>query len=571
MRFCFLLALVGLLLPLTATAQQARVQAALHYLDQHATTLGLAEEDVDEVMVTDAYTSRRSGLTHVYVRQAIGGIEVVGTEMTINVDANDRVIHRAGTFRTDLLSEARVRQPALNAQQAVQRAATHVGLSAPSALRVMESNNDPSQAVALAALEADNPIRARLVYAPDQNDALHLAWEVELAQRSQKDYWLVYVDAATGAEVRRVSLTVSESFGEAAHAHDAAVPSFAPIQERTAPAAAALVGSYKVFEAPVEAPIYASPASPADGRTTAVNPDDATASPFGWHDTNGSAGAEFTTTQGNNVHAYTDTDANNSPDAGSAPDGGAGLSFDFPVDFTAAPSTYRPAAVTNLFYWNNIIHDVLYQYGFDEAGGNFQTNTYGNGGSGNDHVLAEAQDGSGTNNANFSTPSDGSAPRMQMFIGTNPSPDVDGDFDNAVIVHEYGHGVSNRLTGGPNNVGCLSNSEQMGEGWSDYYGMMFTMDANDTPTQARGIGNYLFGQSTNGGGIRPAPYSTSFGTNGFTYQDTRTQIAPHGVGFVWATILWEVTWDMIDAHGFDADLYNAGGTAGNQIMLNLVT
>ena len=51
-----------------------------------------------------------------------------------------------------------------------------------------------------------------------------------------------------------------------------------------------------------------------------ANPAHATASPFGWHDTNGAAGAEFTVTQGNNVHAYTDIDANNSPDAGSSPD-----------------------------------------------------------------------------------------------------------------------------------------------------------------------------------------------------------------------------------------------------------
>ncbi len=36
--------------------------------------------------------------------------------------------------------------------------------------------------------------------------------------------------------------------------------------------------------------------------------------------------------------------------------------------------------------------------------------------SGNDFVYADAQDGSGTDNANFSTPADGSNPRMQMFL-----------------------------------------------------------------------------------------------------------------------------------------------------------
>jgi hypothetical protein len=43
-------------------------------------------------------------------------------------------------------------------------------------------------------------------------------------------------------------------------------------------------------------------------------------------------------------------------------------------------STYIDTATTNLFlYMNNVMHDVWYQYGFDEAGGNFQANNYGRG------------------------------------------------------------------------------------------------------------------------------------------------------------------------------------------------
>ena len=122
-------------------------------------------------------------------------------------------------------------------------------------------------------------------------------------------------------------------------------------------------------------------------------PWDLTASPFGWHDTDGSNGAEFTYTRGNNVLAQEDQDGNNGN--GDRPDGGAALEFDFPVDLTQDPSTYTDAATTNLFYWNNLIHDVWYHYGFDEASGNFQENNYGNGGADGDYVLADCQDGSG--------------------------------------------------------------------------------------------------------------------------------------------------------------------------------
>ncbi len=80
--------------------------------------------------------------------------------------------------------------------------------------------------------------------------------------------------------------------------------------------------------------------------------------------------------------------------------------------------------MTNLFYWNNVVHDVIHGYGFDEAAGNFQVNNYGNGGVGGDDVRAEAQDGSGTNNANFGTGVDGVRPRMQMFVWTHPFPNL---------------------------------------------------------------------------------------------------------------------------------------------------
>ena len=85
-----------------------------------------------------------------------------------------------------------------------------------------------------------------------------------------------------------------------------------------------------------------------------------------------------------------------------------------------------------------------------------------------------------------------------MYVGTNPNPDIDGDFDNAVIAHEYAHGISNRFTGGPANTSCLNNAEQMGEGWSDFYGLMMTIKPGDVATTSRGIGTYLFGQPANG-------------------------------------------------------------------------
>jgi hypothetical protein len=64
---------------------------------------------------------------------------------------------------------------------------------------------------------------------------------------------------------------------------------------------------------------------------------------------------------------------------------------------------------------------------------------------------------------------------------------VDGDFDNGIIAHEYAHGISNRLTGGPSNSGCLGNAEQMGEGWSDFFSLIMSVRPGDVATTKRGV------------------------------------------------------------------------------------
>jgi hypothetical protein len=122
--------------------------------------------------------------------------------------------------------------------------------------------------------------------------------------------------------------------------------------------------------------------------------------------------------RGYNVNSYLDTDHNNKPDPGGTPvtDG----NYLTAANLAAQPTTAanKAVAVQNLFYLNNVLHDTLYRHGFDEVAGNFQQKNFGKGGKGRDPVRAEAQDGSGTDNANFATPPDGRKPRMQMYLWT---------------------------------------------------------------------------------------------------------------------------------------------------------
>lgn len=510
---------------------------ALAFVRNNATLLGLTSADVAEYEITDDVLSRASGVRHLYLRQMHQGLPVYNGQLQVHVDRDGSILGLNNQFLPNLAQSINRRQPSLTALQAVVAAATHLNRIAGPISQGSSDTSARQRTLLNASALSERPIEASLMLLPVGAGEARLVWNFQTWLPGGGDIADFTVDAETGKIWTRISWVAD--------------------------------ADYKVYPLAVESPQHIAPLPPADGRVTLSNPQTA-ASPFGWHDTNGAAGPEFTTTQGNNVHAYTDTDANDTPDPGSSPDCSAALNCVTPLDLTQGPATYRPAAVTNLFYFNNVMHDIAYPFGFDEEGGNFQTSNYGNPGLGNDSVQAEAQDGEGTNNANFGTPPDGQRPRMQMFVWTGVTPNRDGDFDNGIIAHEYGHGISNRLVGGPSNTSCLGNTQRPGEGLSDWWAMYYTQP-NDTGSAARirGIGTYALGQPVTGVGIRqdyydgdPAVNPEPF-ENTWTYQSIIGAAVPHGVGSRWAQAYWQVSWALIDEHGYNADIDAFTGTAAD--------
>jgi extracellular elastinolytic metalloproteinase len=686
---------------------------ALEHVSGNAADLGVTSADVADLVVTSRYTSAHSGITHVNLNQRHQGLEVFGGHVTVNVGADGAVVFAAGS-----LAELREASGAaeLGAAEAVEAAAEGLGLDEPADLELLEE--DGAEALVSGGGISDEPIPAKLGWQPTA-DGLRLAWQLVIDDSSDVHLWSATVDAETGEllasddwtsehPIEELASTLGRGGnpggGEGPGGYPAAAPGTTnPVLDGS---------SYRVYEIPKE--------SPNDGpRTLVQNPADALASPFGWHDTDGAVGPEFTITRGNNAHAYTDRNNSNTPDVGGEPNGGPSLTFDFPLDLTQPPQTYGDAAVTNLFYWCNVAHDLFYLYGFTEPAGNFQANNYGRGGVGGDYVRCEAQDGGGVNNANFSTPAaDGGTPRMQMYlwnpgggvqpnlvtvdapspaagtyqasgaafgpvptaagvsgqivvVSSGPNPDFpaalpnegcgplvgfpagaialadrgtcpfvlkvanaqaagaaavivgnnvagapitmggadptitipavmvslpdtntikaglpatgkvssnpaavqrDGDLESGIIFHEYGHGLSLRLTGGP-GINCLTGNEQMGEGWSDYVAIAGLLDpALDDPEGPRGMGPYVLWQDTRqGNGIRPRPYSRNMEIQPFTYDSIKTGAwlggaslaVPHGIGHGWAAILWDMTWDLVEKHGFNGNIYEPWNTGGN--------
>ncbi|HQR37666.1 MAG TPA: M36 family metallopeptidase [Blastocatellia bacterium] len=288
-----------------------------------------------------------------------------------------------------------------------------------------------------------------------------------------------------------------------------------------------------------------------------------------------------TSTLGNNVDAYLDiagTDGFTTGDIRGATSAAGQFLYSFDPAAATTDATVRQSKTTHLFFYNNWLHDIWYQKGFNEVSRNAQTDNYGRGGSGSDSIKAEGEDRSGTNNANMSTPADGARPRMQMFRFTgnaaNPlTVQRDSSHDWGIVGHEWMHYMSNRLV---NNGNGLNNNQggSMGEGWGDWNALInivrngdnidgvFTTGAWATLQFWSGyFDNYYFG-------IRRYPYSTRTDIFPLTFKDIgpglsypggvprNTNIGSsasevHNSGEIWCEMLWEVSASLIKTYGFD--------------------
>lgn len=689
---------------------QETTQVVQDYLNDNRERLSLTTNDIKDWVITSENVSVRSGLTHVYIQQRHREIPIYNAVANLSIK-NGQVVHSGISFIQDAQSKVNALNPAVNPTSAIQKMGTIFELGSPSSISLIQTTGDNSFVYSKSGISAER-IPVELVYQPTEDNKLILAWRLSVLEINGIHWWDARIDASTGVLLDSNDWNISCQFDVTNKSHDHSRHQAKAMGLLREDRSMMFTGeNYNVFSLPLESPNHGNRSTVTDAFTT-------NGSPFGWHDNDGADGADFTITRGNNVYAQLDDDANNNT-FGFSPDGGSTLTFDFPYDQTTRPTEYISASVTNLFYLNNVFHDIIFNYGFDEASGNFQDTNYSGLGDEDDFIIADAQDASGTNNANFATPRDGFRPRMQMFLwdrvddlltinngsvaGSYPGNDSnfdngfnppsrtgvplidnpvtadliivndgsanpteacetiqndltgkiavirrggcafvdkilraqnqgalaaiivnnadgqitmigstlsinipaisitqadgeaiiaaiengetlnatmedpglsnDSSFDNGIIAHEYGHGVSNRLIGGGDNVGCMQNSEQLGEGWSDFFGYIITMRPGDAGDNARGIGTFAANQPIDGRGIREFPYSTDTAVNPFTLEDVQDQtvngnVSVHGVGSIWATMLWDLTWALIDEYGWDPDIYNGNG--GNNKVLELV-
>ena len=458
---------------------------ARRFLARHGSLFALSSASIDELKLENEDNDR--GTTFLNYTQTVGGLKVFEGEVQVVVNKNGEVLNVREGFLID--SPPRKRNGAMSEAKAIAKAFEHAGRTvfpsfvenyARQSSTEMSRFANPLDVNFEEILSEQNVVRV--------NGESRLAWHI-YAEVGPDEWYEILLDAYTGELLLRHNLYLFEAQGTV----------YTEAPDKGARQLVSFVGD------------------------TTIN------TAAGWMGTS-------TVTTGNNVEAYLDTNADNVPDTNN----GSGLSnghassptqdFTFPFSTTVDPRTQQAAVVTNLFYYCNIMHDFSYRLGFTETARNFQVNNFGRGGTGNDSVRAEAQDGSGTNNANFSTPPDGSRPRMQQFLFTAPTPDRDASVDADVVFHEYGHGISNRLIGNGSTALSGTQSGAMGEGWSDYWAITINGDG--------AVGEYV---TNSPNGVRRAAYTVPAAAVHDSYADVGAGgFDVHNDGEVWAATLWDL-------------------------------
>jgi extracellular elastinolytic metalloproteinase len=700
--------------------------------------IGLTKEEADNCIINSNYKDAGSGVEYVYIQQTYKNIKVFNIVISLAFK-NNNLLYASGKFLNSSSSFIGTEIPTIEAVTAVSNAARHLKLRPVSALTTTKNNFKVDKKIMFSGAGiAKREIESELLWAQDDTGKVHLTWNVSIDVENSNDWWNVRVDALTGEIVNKDNWTVHEKLFQSEETQTEDLDHKNQIITRGSPAKISTLktknfsgefspfflppnvqnAAYRVVPYPFESKNFGTVTIDNDPWLKAGATNNATT--YGWHF---DGTTNYSITRGNNVYAYEDSSNTNNPGrvvtSSTQP---PFVNFDVLPNFSTQPfdSTNRNFGIVNLFYWNNIIHDVFYQYGFTENAGNFQADNIGRGSTGNDYIRAEAQDGAGTDNANFSTPPDGSSGRMQMYLWSGipdviitapasiamkyaaresglslnnklykigpvsgqvvfyndassggatheacdssmaplnsvagkiayitrgpcaftikmrsaqkagaigviiannvPGPPIvlggtdnaitipgvmvsqddgakiaaeipnnvfinlvggllaDGDIDNGIVTHEYGHGISNRLTGGRLNASCLNNAEQGGEGWSDYLALMVTTDWQNTQitdgSKLRPVGTYALGQPSTGRGIRRVPYTTDILIDTLTYKSMDASAAGsevHNIGEIWCSAIWDMTWNIIRHEGnITSDLYNSTGPGGNIIALKLV-
>ena len=573
---------------LTSASNKKRADILRKFLRQNTRLFGLNETQVNQLEKIADYTNPDGNLSFVHFAQKVDKVQVFRGELKAGFTKRNEVVRIINNLAPNIDYETLSRDFA-TADQAVKYAAVHIGLETTDAdtIRIATESNDLT--ITFARGQFSDKTTAEKIYFPVEPGVARAAWQILLWTKT--DAFYVSVDAATGTLLWRKNITNYQS-QSATYGVYSSFFNFLRLADSPTPFSPGCLDPTNCPQPPIIS----------RGTIALIGNESPYAfNNLGWIPDTGlpvRTPPDPNVTDGNAVEAGIDRDGTQGVDAPVSGNPFRVFNFAYnPSPGNPAPgespllTDYQKGSVTQAFYALNRWHDELYRLGFTEQAGNFQHFNFGRGGGESDRVSAEIQDGSGTNGANFSTPSDGTRPRLQMFIWTGTTPNRDGALDSEILLHEMTHGLSHRLHGNATGLGTPMGSG-MGEGWSDFYPLALLSESTDSTAGTYPVASYstfgaFGGTSDYYYGIRRFPIATIGvrGANGFPHNPLTLANLNAGncatfnsafpprftnatcaqvffIGEVWSAALWEVRFRFVQ---------RLGHGVGNRKVLQLVT
>ena len=470
---------------LTPASSLKHSEILRNFIKENNSLVGVSIAQADGLRVTADYTNPDGNLSYAHLEQSINGIPVFRGEIKAGFTKDGRVIRVINNLAPGL-DYGSLSSDFGDPLNAVRSAAGYINYQ----LKPIDTtvNTAASNDLKTTFGTGDGATTAEKMYFPTEPGVAVPAWRVLIWEPVNAYY--VIVDANTGTMLWRKNISADQTQSSTYNVY-ANTSSLSSSLDSPAPASPGPLDP--TVTTPFQAPLAARTNVTLIGNEAAQG---LTFNNNGW--INDGANGVNGETQGNATIAGLDIDGTNGVDAPLPGVGRVFTSTCTPGNVTGGVDggddnqsvQCRALAVTQLFYLTNRYHDSLYKVGFTEAARNFQLSNFGRGGAENDRVSAEAQDSSGTNNANFATPADGTSGRMQMFRFTGPTPGRDGDLDANVVLHELTHGTSNRLIG--NGSGLTTNrAGSSGEGWSDFFAFLLLSKTADPTNGVYATGGYI--------------------------------------------------------------------------------
>lgn len=511
---------------LSEPSDSAPLDILKNFLAQREDLYHLSTTELENFSEAGNYTSDHNGVRHLNLMQQYQGIPVHGGQIQANINRNGQLINIVGDYYPGIAISM---TPTLSATEALIKAAKTVSPSIVFEPVIISGPDNADHKTVFEKGPFQDEHHVSLVVFPVMTE-YRLCWEVEL-RKSRAEAYFIIIDALNGAIFSQVN----------AVQYDVELP------------------RGLVFET-----------DPDDGPQTMVSfAGDAEASPYGWvtehllaHVTNGSEVAQYSACGVNVI-------------AGADPTGTFGqmptefLHLDSPDFAFEFENAYRitggldgapdmEAAIVNVFYWANMMHDYFFYLGFDEAAGNFQLINFSTGVQDWDPVLVYVQYGRDSAEdtfldemgaaAAFSTSPNGHPGYMMVDICVTNQPN-DYAFEAGLVIHEYTHGVSCRLCGGAQTGSATSlntvQASALAEGWSEFFAASYL----DNPVLHKyydppGVDIRLLGDFT-------------FGMIGFGPDGPEC----HLDGYIWTATLWDLR---------EAFIAHYGHAQGKQIVEQLI-